>query len=216
MPRFTLPAVLFACLVLIVTGLQWVRSTDGSPSKNSPRSGQLQSLTAGTAMPYEALPEFTLLGPDNTEVTRADLEGRWHFVYMGYTQCPDICPKAMGILREISGQLRAQEVGYWFISADPSQDTPEKVAQYAKGFSAQFEGYTGEYEHLAHLGKAFHLFLSNEEHPEQAPIAHSNALMLVNPHAELVALFMGPSDPKAIVTDFKYLKRKFRKRPAAS
>ena len=41
------------------------------------------------------------LSKDNGEVfTLADLTGQWHFLFFGYTHCPDVCPVTMGVLAQ--------------------------------------------------------------------------------------------------------------------
>ena len=51
------------------------------------------------------LAEFTLTNEQGELTTREDLKGRWTFAFVGYTSCPDICPMAMTILRQMDGQL---------------------------------------------------------------------------------------------------------------
>src|SRR5690606_22278111 len=39
---------------------------------------------------------------------RADLEGQWNLLFIGYTNCPDICPTTMAELRQLSRNLPEQ------------------------------------------------------------------------------------------------------------
>jgi len=46
------------------------------------------------------LAEFTLTDENGETVTRESLRGRWTIAFVGYTNCPDICPAAMANLRQ--------------------------------------------------------------------------------------------------------------------
>ena len=43
------------------------------------------------------LTQFTLTNEAGETVTRESLKGHWTFAFVGYTNCPDICPAAMAI-----------------------------------------------------------------------------------------------------------------------
>ncbi|MCB1715969.1 MAG: SCO family protein, partial [Candidatus Competibacteraceae bacterium] len=36
--------------------------------------------------------DFTLVNDEGGAFTKAELQGKWTFIYFGYTSCPDVCP----------------------------------------------------------------------------------------------------------------------------
>ena len=73
------------------------------PAGPAPAGEIPQAITAPMAEP---LPPFRLAGPGG-EFGNANLLGRWTFLFFGYTQCPDICPTALALMKEVGAQVRA-------------------------------------------------------------------------------------------------------------
>ncbi|MEM7694004.1 MAG: SCO family protein [Pseudomonadota bacterium] len=88
---------------------------------------------------------FTLVGTKGQPVTRADILGRPHAVFFGYTFCPDICPTT---LFEMSGHLEAlgaagDRLDVYFISVDGTRDTPAHLGRYVSAFDPRIAALTG-------------------------------------------------------------------------
>ncbi len=66
---------------------------------------------------------FALIDDDGKPFTDAELKGKWHLVFFGYTHCPDICPTALNDLSlALDGLGTAKgQVGIVFISVDPAR-----------------------------------------------------------------------------------------------
>lgn len=168
--------------------------------------GQHTPMIAGTEIHAEALPDFVLLTTDQGALTPASFEGRWSFLFFGYTHCPDICPAMMALLDNVEGQLTADEAQFVFISADPKNDDLEQLDTYVHSFNPRFIGATGAPEDVNALMKKLHLFFSPQN--ADGTIDHSNVLLLINPKAELVAVFTAPKDPRTVVADFRSLTKR--------
>ncbi|MFO0755477.1 MAG: SCO family protein [Byssovorax sp.] len=80
------------------------------------------------------LPAFTLTSERGTPFGTADLRGKVWVADFVFTSCPTVCPKLTARMAEI--QRRSRHLGDAFhlvtISVDPENDTPEKLAAYAK------------------------------------------------------------------------------------
>jgi protein SCO1/2 len=191
--------MLFAVMLLIATGVFWHLR------------GEHETLLSATAVPAEALPNFELITTQKTALTPQNFRGQWTFLFFGYTHCPDICPAMMARLQKVATLLEPNEAQVVFISADPLHDSFEDLDHYVHHYSPNFIGATGLPAEVNSLAKALHLYFSNADGNDEPKIDHSDALLLINPNAELVAIFVSPTDPNSIVADLRTLKRRVQK-----
>ena len=171
----------------------------------SPIQGNILSPARKIAIPA--------LTKDNGEAfSLAGLSGRWHFLFFGYTNCPDVCPVTMGVLAQakkiasVNNHMFPQVV---FVTVDPERDKVEMLSEYVQYFDKDFIGVTGDKD----LIKALTLQMSVVYMKMPAPVTgtsdsaylvdHSSAVLLLNPEGKLVAFFNAPHDPKTILKDFQ-------------
>jgi len=151
------------------------------------------------------LAEFSLTNEQGETTTREDLKGRWTFAFVGYTNCPDICPVAMTALRQMDGQLPAElpQPDYLLISADPEHDTPERLKDYTGFFGENFHGLTGDLETTRALAKSLSAVFQHREVDGQLLVDHSGHFALLNPDAEVQALIQPPHKPQQLAKAFE-------------
>lgn len=67
-------------------------------------------------------------------------------MFLGYTQCPDVCPTTMSSMRELMTTLGqdAVRMQVLFVTSDPERDTPELLAHYVPTFHSSFLGLYGD------------------------------------------------------------------------
>jgi len=144
------------------------------------------------------------------------LEGKWSFVFFGYTYCPDICPTTLSTLTGVAGQLQKDPQGLSniqvvFVSVDPQRDTPDLMKDYLKYFNEAFQGITGAQQDIDSLTRQFGAGYMKE--PETAPgqylVSHTSSIFLVDPHGRLLAAFSPPHDPTTIVDQFRQIRSLF-------
>jgi protein SCO1/2 len=110
------------------------------------------------------LPDVAFLRQDGSEVHfPADIDdGRPVVLNFIYTTCTAICPLLSQTFAGFQTKLgdEASEVHMVSISIDPEQDTPERLAAYAKryGAGAQWTHYTGTLEASIDVQKAFQAY----------------------------------------------------------
>ena len=108
-----------------------------------------------------ALPDVALVREDGTAVRfPADIDdGRPVVLNFIFTTCTAICPVLSQTFAAFQKQLgdEADEVHMVSISIDPEEDTPERLAEYAKRYGAgsQWNHYTGTLEASIEVQKAF-------------------------------------------------------------
>lgn len=168
-------------------------------------------------IPPKPVADFTLTDGSGKPFTRTQLIGYWTFIYFGYTYCPDACPLAMGALKQVAGRLEEQHFDeatqYLMVSVDPQRDTPERLAEYVHYFNPEFRGVTGDPAELDKLARPLGVYYSvpdDPEDPENYPVEHSSAVILINPDAELQALFTPPLDSTRIAEDFIAISKRYQ------
>lgn len=119
------------------------------------KPGYQRSLHAYT------LPSVTLVREDGRKVAfPADMDdGRPVLLNFIYTTCTAICPVLSQTFSAFQKKLgaEAEKVRMVSVSVDPDEDTPERLAEYARRYQAgpQWTHYTGSLEASISVQKAF-------------------------------------------------------------
>lgn len=169
---------------------------------------QTQAKVAGLTVLNDPrpVPAFRLQGKEGG-FSNAQLLGRWTFFFFGYTHCPDVCPTALSLMKEVKAQLVAKGLAapqVVFVSVDPKRDTPELLGQYVPAFDPAFIGVSGSDEALAPLIKHFGIYYQRHEQESEHnyTVDHSAGIYLVDPQGHLKALYMPPQMADAMASSF--------------
>lgn len=186
---------------LLVLGLQTGR-VFRDPARSAP-----PGLTA--LEPPLALPDFRLHDQHGGPFDPARLRGAWTLVFFGYTQCPDICPTTLVVLRDLRRLAGGQErnVQYVFVSVDPERDNTRTLRDYAHYFDPELIAVTGRHTELMRLTRALGAYYeAGKAHNGRYEVHHSAAIFVIDPEARLRALFSGPHDPAQLARGLARLK----------
>ena len=196
-------AVLLLVVISIFSFVVY-RQTNLESSEATP-APDLAEYNAYVYTEARPLTEFTLTNELGEPTTREDLKGRWTFAFVGYTNCPDICPVAMTTLRQMDGQLPPElpQPDYLLISADPEHDTPERLNDYTSFFGENFHGLTGDLETTRALAKSLSAVFQHRQEGDQLLVDHSGHFALLNPDAEVQALIQPPHRPDKLLAAFE-------------
>ena len=155
---------------------------------------------------------------DGKQVTAQDFRGRVAVLYLGYTNCPDVCPLTLANLAEVLREMGsdAKRVSILFVTVDPQRDTDSVLANYVKSFAPQVVGLRGDPNQLAALARRYRLAYSvtpkTSKHPYEA--THSAAVYVFDAAgaARLLIPTLASSSPdtQAIAADLKDLVRTAR------
>lgn len=90
----------------------------------------------------------------------ADLRGRPHLLFFGFTHCPDVCPTTLSELTQRYEALGkdADKLTTLLVTVDPERDTPELLKEYMAAFDPRFialRGTNAETEAIASAYKAY-------------------------------------------------------------
>jgi protein SCO1 len=117
------------------------------------------------------------------------LAGRFQVVAMVYTSCGDACPRMLLDMKRIEGELPAElrdRVGFVIVTLDPERDTPERLAEYARGARLDdarwtlLHGDPGDILELAALLGVQYRAMGDGD------FLHSNLLTVLDPAGQVV------------------------------
>jgi protein SCO1/2 len=180
-PRFALIAVVIAGLLLLAAGglFAIVFRDTGNGLAGRP----LSTAIGGP---------FALVDQDGKPFTEADLKGKWHLVFFGYTHCPDVCPTTMNDLSLALDRLgpRKSQFGIVFVTVDPERDTPEVLKSYVASFAGPIVALTGSPEAVAQAAKDYRVYYA--KHPRSDggyDMDHSAVIYVMDPQLRFTATF---------------------------
>ncbi len=199
-------------IVALLAGVtaSWLMSH--TPADKSPAL----ELQAGTALIGQTrpLPPFTLLDHSGQPFGNEQLNGKWSFMFFGYTHCPDVCPTTMSTLNETMGNIARngddQNTQVIFVSVDPERDKLEQLDGYVRYFNPDFIGLTGTPAALKGLTNdlgILHLKVPNPNDPNNYLVDHTASILLVGPQGQLLALFGAPHQASKLADDFHTLRQ---------
>lgn len=154
--------------------------------------------------PYPAareLSDFTFNRANGQTLTRADLNGHWTLVFLGYTHCPDICPTTLAALNKVYPQLTTLSpelpVQIMFLSVDPNRDTPERLAAYKAYFNDDFIAATADHGQVFPFVRSIGMMYAISESTEADDylVDHSGSIVVIGPDATARGRFKPQSSP---------------------
>lgn len=150
--------------------------------------------------------------PDANGVTRtlADFKGKIVMVFFGFTQCPDVCPTALGRAIEVRRLLGpdADKVQVILVTVDPDRDTPELLRNYLKAFDPSFIALRGEAQSLAETAKEFKVFYQKVPTSKSSyTMDHTAATYVFDPKGRLRLTLRHDQSAQDVAADLKILLR---------
>lgn len=143
------------------------------------------------------------------ELKLSDLAGNAVVLYLGYTNCPDVCPAGLAILAQgihaLAPEEQAQVKGV-FMSVDPKRDTPEVLKEYAAFFHPNLIGATADRVEIDRVVKRYGAFYRIGEETDSAAgyaVDHSSRLYLINRQGKLVSTLMHSSTPADVTNGLR-------------
>jgi protein SCO1/2 len=142
-------------------------------------------------------------------ITDQDLLGKFHLIYFGYTFCPDVCPTSLITLSSALNQIGelAEQVRPYFITVDPTRDTPEILNTYVTYFHPTLVGLTGTQAMVDRVAALYRIQYEKVEDPSRAAdeyiIDHSSGLFLMAPDGKFITKFAHGIAPTEVATRLK-------------
>lgn len=155
--------------------------------------------------------DFHLTDQNGKARSLADFRGKVVLLFFGYTHCPDVCPTTLATLASARKALGAQadRVQVLFVTVDPARDTPQRLAQYLRGFDSSFLGLWGDDAAIARTAKAFKVYYKTPhgEHDDRGleAVEHSAGVYAFDPGGRLRLYIDQGKSPADIVHDVRLL-----------
>lgn len=152
----------------------------------------------------------------SAQFTNADLQGKWSFIFFGFTHCPDVCPTSMAVMGQVdtalrqAGIKREHDFQGVLISVDPERDTADKVAAYAQAFSPRFAGVVGPREDLAELAQQVNVaFAKLPDGSGGYTMDHTGHIVVINPMGHYHGFIKLPHKAETIRLTYQTLAARF-------
>lgn len=166
--------------------------------------------------PREIAP-FELTAHTGEPFTLDDLQGRWSFLFFGFTNCPDICPTTMSVLGQARRRLEeeqpaaAPEFQGILVTVDPERDDRETLARYVHAFAPSFVGVRGDLAATAAFTTQVNVaFVKVPADDGGYQVDHSANIVIVNPRGHYHGFIRMPHDADTIVAAFTSLRERWR------
>jgi protein SCO1/2 len=139
----------------------------------------------------------------NKNFNKQSLKGHWNLVFFGYTNCPDICPNTMEIIKDVWNNLEKHYIParFIFITLDPDKDTNKEIRKFLLKYNENFIGLNGEKDQIILLKKSLGIYAKSTIKNGIDIINHAGILLLINPKGQLYGIFSPPLISKNIKND---------------
>ena len=180
-PRFLLVAVGLAGLLVLAAGALLFFAYQDNPRG-----------AAGTLLSNSIGGPFRLVDQNGKPFTDADLKGKWHLLFFGYTHCPDVCPTTLNELSLALDRLgkKRDRVGIVLITVDPERDTPDVLKSYVASFDASVVALSGTPDEVAQAAKAYRVYFAKRPRSDgNYDMDHSAVIYVMDPQGRFTATF---------------------------
>lgn len=168
----------------------------------------LRNVTAPGVTPLaigQTAPDFTLTDQSRERVTLSQFRGKVVAVNFIYTSCvlPQFCYRLANHFNVVQRQLSARmgrDLVLLTITFDPARDTPERLAEYARQWSADrsvWRFLTGSVEEVGRVCRLFGV----DAFPDEGLISHSTRTIIIDRRGALAASIEGNQHTTAQLGD---------------
>ena len=139
-----------------------------------------------------ALPDFSMREQSGKPFSAEDFKGQWSLLFFGY-------------LRE-SGQTGGIP-RMVFVSVDPANDTPERMAGYLAFFDDSLIGLSGSADQLEALAGPLGIaYAENRDAGGMRSMDHSTSIIVIDAQGRAVAALPSPHQPAVMLRQFNSLR----------
>lgn len=138
-----------------------------------------------------------------------EFKGKVVLVFFGFTQCPDVCPTALGRAIDVRKLLGADgdKVQVVFITVDPERDTPEVLREYMKAYDPSFIALRGNAEQLASTAKEFKVYFQKVPTKGSYTMDHTAVTYAFDPQGRVRLVLKHDQSAQEIASDLRNLLR---------
>lgn len=166
MSRWAAAVVALVAVSIVAAGVGVALQSDGPTTTSHPvLLGEPSAYRGVRQLPAYPMPTVRLQTTDGQPFDFAQAaRGKLVLLYVGYTNCPDVCPLHMveiaSALRQLS-PAEASRVLVLFVTADPERDTADVLGRWLANFSPAFVGLRGSQAEIAGVQRALGLNIAS-------------------------------------------------------
>ncbi len=160
-----------------------------------------RTFFGSTIDPPMPAPDFTLVSQASLPASLSDFRGKYVLLFFGFTNCPDICPATMGVLKQVQNRLKDQSenVQVLLVTTDPDHDTPQAMGAFLDRFDPSFIGLTGTKAELERIWAAYGVTVLDNG------TTHSTRVYVVDPTGNIPLTYPSATNPENIAADLRLL-----------
>jgi len=149
---------------------------------------------------------FQLVDHNGKPFTDANLKGKPHLIFFGFTHCPDVCPSALFDVSEILRALgpEGDKAGGLFVTVDPERDTAPVLKDYLSNFDPRLVGVTGKRDDIDKMLLAYRVYAKKV--PTEGgdyTMDHTALIYLMDKQGRFVAPFNLKRRPEEAAADLR-------------
>jgi protein SCO1/2 len=153
---------------------------------------------------------FSLVNHDGEQVTERSFRGRYLLVFFGFSHCRVVCPRNLGRISVVLGQLGAGAdlIQPLYITVDPARDTSGVLKVFLRASYPRFIGLTGTPEEIEAVKQSFRVFAQRKEDPRDPDgysVPHSAITYLMSPSGLYLDHFTDGVDETQILVRLRAL-----------
>lgn len=172
---------------------------NGTFNKQSPIT-----LAATPIKNNQRLSAFKLTDYNDRVFDNKSLRGHWTLVFFGYTNCPDICPATLNLVREAWSHYNVANpppARFVFANLAPTPIETSTLKQFLANYNPNFMGVTGSKSEMQKFSDQLGIYFVEQN----GSFDHTASLMLIDPQGKLAAIFTPPFSAEELVKDLKLL-----------
>lgn len=153
--------------------------------------------------------DFSLTDMHGQPATDERFEGKPMLIYFGFTNCPDVCPAALGVLSATLDSLGtdADAIAPLFITVDPERDTAERLRDHL-AFDGRILGLTGSEADLEAARMKMRVFASKVPLPSSEmgyTVDHQSLFFMTDADGKPIVAFDDGTNPDAMAQRIRTL-----------
>ena len=151
-----------------------------------------------------------ITGKNTPKDAKAVFSRTWSLLYVGYAGCRSTCPTDLAKITQFYKQnsKELENTPFYFLTADPGNDSNEKLSAYLNAFDSQFNALTASQsdteQFLELIESPLRILESND-----GEIIHSSHLYLIGPDLRAWKSYSFPFSSSEIKHDLRQMTQQF-------
>jgi protein SCO1/2 len=153
---------------------------------------------------------FELVDHNGDRVTNDTYLGRHALIFFGFTNCKQVCPRALTKLSAVLDELgpEASDIVPLYVTVDPERDSPAVMKAFLAEHFPRFTGLTGSPEEIEQAKAQFRVFAQRKadpDDPEGYVVPHSAITYVLGPSGRFVTHFTDATEPSVMTERLREL-----------